>query len=276
MSLEENQNENSLEDVIFEGRNKSYGAYELRQNKSKRILLALLVGSLFFTATILTVFLTSKGKVKKVVKITKVELKKRDEPKEMKKPEVKIEKKKEVQKKVESVVKAVQNVPPRVIKEKVTVKEVPPVESFKEVNTNSEKTEGNANANFDKGGNTSDDPVKGVEEVEDPNQIYNSVEINPEPPGGINAFRKKIGDTFRLPEVEETLVGTVVGRFVVDENGSISDIKILKETPANLKLADEYKRVLMKMPKWKPGVMNGRSVKVYYTLPIQIQITASE
>lgn len=118
-------------------------------------------------------------------------------------------------------------------------------------------------------------PVESNEQV-DYSKVFDVVEINPEPPGGIAAFRKKMTDIFRLPEVKEATVGVVVGRFVVTVDGSITDIRILKEVPGGLGLGSEYKRVLLKMPKWKPAVMNGNIVQVYYTLPIQVQIPAND
>jgi protein TonB len=102
------------------------------------------------------------------------------------------------------------------------------------------------------------------------------VQVSATPPGGMNAFRKQISSSFRLPEVDETTTGTVIAKFVVWDDGSIRDIQIVKESPAGLGLAKEATRILTKSPKWTPGVYNGRSVKQYYTLPISIQITASE
>ena len=110
----------------------------------------------------------------------------------------------------------------------------------------------------------------------DYDQIYTSVQVQAVPPGGMNAFRKYIASSFRLPEVSEKTLGTIIVKFVVWDDGSIRDIQIVKESPAGLGLAKEATRILTKSPKWTPGVYNGRSVKQYYTLPISIQITANE
>ena len=110
----------------------------------------------------------------------------------------------------------------------------------------------------------------------DYDQIYTSVQVQAVPPGGMNAFRKYIASSFRLPKVSEKTLGTIIVKFVVWDDGSIRDIQIVKESPAGLGLAKEATRILTKSPKWTPGVYNGRSVKQYYTLPISIQITASE
>jgi hypothetical protein len=113
-------------------------------------------------------------------------------------------------------------------------------------------------------------------EIVDYTQIFTSVEVNPEPPGGVNGFRKKISEAFIKPIVEFPVFATIIGRFVVDENGSILDIKILKETPSGLGLGQEYIRLLTNSPKWKSGIVNGRNVKVFYTLPIQVNIEPKE
>jgi protein TonB len=110
----------------------------------------------------------------------------------------------------------------------------------------------------------------------DYDQIYTSVQVQAVPPGGMNAFRKYIASSFRLPEVDETTTGTVIAKFVVWDDGSIRDIQIVKESPAGLGLEKEATRILNKSPKWTPGQYNGRSVKQYYTIPISFQIPAED
>jgi protein TonB len=103
MSGNVNLSEASLIDNIFEGRNKSYGAYELRTNSSKRTVLALIFSSIFFIGLVFVLYLSMKSKDKEETKITKVELKKVKTP--IKKEEKKILEQKKVEpiKKVKSV-----------------------------------------------------------------------------------------------------------------------------------------------------------------------------
>ena len=157
-------------------------------------------------------------------------------------------------------------------KKKTEEKEIPPVDPDKKSGT--ETAKGEANASREKSGELAQEEQKGDDT--DYNQIFTSVQVQASPPGGMNAFRKQIASSFRLPEVDETTTGTVIAKFVVWDDGSIRDIQIVKESPAGLGLAKEATRILTKSPKWTPGVYNGRSVKQYYTLPISIQITASE
>lgn len=271
MSEIQNISEASLLDNIFEGRNKSYGAYELRTNSSKRTVFALLVSSIFFIVLVFVLYLSMKSKDKVEDKITKVELKKVKTP--IKKEKKILEQKKvEPIKKVKSVVDIVKNVPPVVVNKKTVVNEIPPVDPDKK--SGSETAKGDANANLDKGAELAKEEQKGDDT--DYNSIFTTVQVSASPPGGMNAFRKQIASSFRLPEVDETTTGTVVVKFVVGLDGSISDIVILKESPTGLGLGKEATRILSRSPKWTPGVYNGRNVKQYYTLPISIQITANE
>ena len=88
MSEIQNISEASLLDNIFEGRNKGYGAYELRTNSSKRTGLALIISSIFFIGLVFALYLSMKSKDKEETTITKVELKKVKTP--IKKEEKKI------------------------------------------------------------------------------------------------------------------------------------------------------------------------------------------
>ncbi|MES2864738.1 MAG: energy transducer TonB, partial [Bacteroidota bacterium] len=262
-------------DNIFEGRNKSYGAYELRTNSSKRTVMALIFSSIFFIGLVVVLYLSMKSKDKVEEKITKVELKKVNTP--LKKEEKKIleEIKKEVpMEKVKSVVDIVKNVPPVVVAKKTTDKEIPPTDEFKDKKTGSDDVKGDATAQKQKEGELAEEEQKGDDT--DYNQIFTSVQVSAEPPGGMQAFRKQVGSSFRTPEVDESMVGTVVAKFVVWDDGSIRDVQIVKESPTGLGLGKEAIRVLSKSPKWKPGIYNGRSVKQYYTLPLSIQIVGSE
>lgn len=110
----------------------------------------------------------------------------------------------------------------------------------------------------------------------DYNQIFMSVQVPAEPPGGMNAFRQYIGSNFRLPSVYQTTMGTVIAKFVVWDDGSIRNIQIVKETPTSLGLGKEAVRILSSSEKWKPGIYDNRNVKQYFTLPISIQITPAD
>ena len=135
---------------------------------------------------------------------------------------------------------------------KTVENEIPPIDLDKK--SGSETAKGDANASLDKGAELAQEDQKGDDT--DYNSIFTTVQVSASPPGGMNAFRKQIASSFRLPEVDETTTGTVVAKFVVGLDGAISDIVILKESPTGLGLGKEATRILSRSPKWTPGVYN--------------------
>lgn len=100
--------------------------------------------------------------------------------------------------------------------------------------------------------------------------IYTSVEIMPEYPGGIYEFRKFVMSNFKTPKLDEGLKGMIVVQFIIEKDGSLSDIKVLRDLGHGT--GEEAVRVVGLSEKWKPGIQNGKPVRVNYTLPIQINI----
>lgn len=107
-------------------------------------------------------------------------------------------------------------------------------------------------------------------------QVFSDVDVQAAPPGGMNAFRKYIATSFKLPPVYEKTIGTVVAKFVVWDDGSLRNIIIVKESPEGIGLGEEAKRVIANSAKWTPGIYNGRSVKQYFTLPMSFEIKPLE
>ena len=94
----------------------------------------------------------------------------------------------------------------------------------------------------------------------------------PEFPGGMDAWHEYLKKEIRYPEVCRTLgiQGVVQVEFVVETNGSISNIKILD--PVYRDLDEEAIRVISASPKWKPGKQMGRAVRVFYQIPIKFTL----
>ena len=88
------------------------------------------------------------------------------------------------------------------------------------------------------------------------NLIFTSVDISAIPPGGMNEFRKYVGQSFRLPEVNNSTIGKVITKFTVCNDGSICDIQVINESPADLGLGEEVKRILNQSGNWKPAQKN--------------------
>ena len=279
MSSNANLFKQSWLNTVFDGRNKSYGAYELRQTNPKTTLKAVIFGALFFTGAIaipvISNLISEMASANKE-EIREVKLDRIKEPIKDKKEDILEEKKPEEQKKTQTVTDIQKFVPPVVVDKKEVKEELATLEELKDKNVGNQTMAGNPNGDLLMDNSASEEKTN-EKELIDYNQIFNGgLEVQASPPGGINAFRKQIGSTFRLPEVEETTTGTVVAKFVVWDDGSIRDIVIVSEKPAGLGLGKEAIRVLSKSPKWTAGIYNGRSVRSYFTLPISIQITGSE
>lgn len=113
-------------------------------------------------------------------------------------------------------------------------------------------------------------PPPPVEEKED--EVFLIVEDQPEPPGGMAEFYKQIGKTLEYPKQARRMgiEGRVFVQFVVDKDGSLGDIKVVKGIGSG---CDEAAvEALKKMPKWKPGKQRGRPVKVRMSLPIMFKL----
>ena len=103
-------------------------------------------------------------------------------------------------------------------------------------------------------------------------KVYDMVEQMPEYPGGMPALIEFLKSNMKYPKDAETqkVEGKVLVLFVVETDGSISDVKVAKKVFPSLDA--EAVRVVQAMPKWAPGKIKGRSVKVRYTLPIMFRL----
>jgi len=113
-------------------------------------------------------------------------------------------------------------------------------------------------------------PVKEVEA--NANTVYTAVEIQPEFPGGEAGFAKFLQKTIRYPATakQNRIQGKVYVQFVVEKDGSITDIKVIREPGSGT--GDEAVRVMKLSPKWIPGKLNGQPVRVQFTLPIDFSL----
>jgi protein TonB len=256
-------------DIVFEGRNKAYGAYELRQENPKTTMKSLVIGALIFSLAVsapLIISLIPESSDEDAAldqKIVTVKLPpKEEQPKENLPPPPPPPPK----------VDQVKFVKPVVAKTEDVVEEIVKIEDIKEKKIGNETIKGDPDAplTVEPVGNG---PV-GNQVVEEDNTIYNTAGIEQQPgfPGGMEKFYKFIGNNFQVPE-EDGLKGKVYVEFVVEKDGSLSDIKVLRDIGYGT--GKEAIRVLKSCPKWNPGEQNGKKVRVKYSLPISIQ-SASE
>ncbi len=102
------------------------------------------------------------------------------------------------------------------------------------------------------------------------NNLYNTagIEFKPEFPGGTPEFYKYISYSYNKPSDKNFKGGKVFASFVVEKDGSVTDVKIIKD--CGFGTGDEAKRVLLKCPKWKPGRLNNKPVRCQYMIPITL------
>jgi protein TonB len=249
-------------DLVFEGRNKNYGAYELRKDNSKTSMIALGVGGLVF-ATLLALPMidwSSLGK-KNEEKVTMVDMAKLAPPPPPDKPLVPPPPPPPPAPKIDEV----KFVKPKVVDKKDVVEEIKTIEELKDKNVGAKDVKGRDDGKIiiDEPSGDGDKDNKIVED----NTIYNAVEVKPDFPGGIAKFYAYVGKNFKTPEDEE-VSGKIIVSFVVEKDGSLTDIKIIRDL--GFGTGKEAKRVLESSPRWKPGIQNGRPVRVLYNLPISI------
>ena len=103
-------------------------------------------------------------------------------------------------------------------------------------------------------------------------QVFDVVEQMPEYPGGMQALFEYLGQNLKYPEdaKQQKVEGRVIAIFVVETDGSISNVEVVK--PVFPSLDAEAVRVLSDMPKWKPGMQSGKVVRVKYTVPINFSL----
>ena len=103
-------------------------------------------------------------------------------------------------------------------------------------------------------------------------KVYDMVEEMPEYPGGMEALMKYLTTNVKYPKdaVKQKIQGRVMVTFIVDTDGSITDVKVVKAVFPSID--KESVRVVKNMPKWKPGKKDGRPVKVKYTLPLAFHL----
>jgi periplasmic protein TonB len=252
-------------EIVFEGRNKSYGAYELRKQSGNTTLRALFIGAVVFAFAVATPLIvdfigtSNNDDTALDQKITTIKLPPKELPKDIPPPPPPPPK-----------VEQVKFVKPVVAKKEEITEEPPKVEEIKDKNLGKEDIKGDPDAPL-----TVEPVGNGPKDVvEEDNNIYNSagIEVKPEYPGGLAKFYSFIKNNYQSPD-EEGLNGKVIVSFVVEKDGTLTDIKVLKDI--GFGTGAEAIRVLKKCAKWTPAEQNGKKVRCSYQIPIAIQ-TASE
>jgi periplasmic protein TonB len=260
-------------DIIFDGRNKEYGAYELRKTYNKRLTYALagmagllaLIFIVFFVAN--TIAANSK---KEKLDVKDVQLEKVQQEEKKNEPPPPPPPPKQEPPKVEMA----KFTPPKIVKdEEVKEEEKPPEQEKLEdtkigsVNQEGIKDEGIV-APVDNGKGVTEAPKK---DETDYDKTFTKVEIESEYPGGASAWTRYLGKNLSYPQeaIDNEIQGQVVVQFIVDKEGIVSDVEAI--SGAN-ELRAEAVRVIKKSGKWTPAVQNGRQVKSYKKQPITFKL----
>lgn len=104
------------------------------------------------------------------------------------------------------------------------------------------------------------------------------VEVMPSFPGGQEAFTKYLQENIKYPKEEKRngKDGTVYVKFIINKDGSVDSVQVIKSVEGAPGLGEEAVRVISAMPNWTPGTMNGRAVRVYMTVPIKFTLAGTK
>ncbi len=255
-------------DLVFEDRNKDYGAFVHRQLSNKRHLTALIIATVFFVLAVLSPsiikIIIPKSKEQNVEVTTLANLKLEDnKPKE----------------------KLIEDLPPPPPL-RSSIKFTPPVikadkdvqeEQLPKTQEELQKSDLAISTADVKGDNESGKLIGEVNSekaniAQEEVKPFLIVEQMPDFPGGTEELMKYLRNKINYPQMarETGIQGTVIVQFVVNKDGKISGVKVLRGIGGNCD--EEAVRVVKGMPAWKPGKQNGVAVPVYFQLPIKFTL----
>jgi len=251
-------------DIIFEGKNKEYGAYELRKTYNRRIITAMVAMAVICLLVFLSQLLGNDGKKEKnQIIVQDVQLE--DIKKEEKKPEPpppppppKPEPPK---------VEITKFTPPKIVKDEEVKEPPPPVEKLEETKIGTINQEGKKDEGFvappveEKGTGVVEAPKK-VEE--DYDKVFTKVEKEAKFPGGMEGWKRYLERNLNANVAADDGAPpgnyTVKVQFIVDKEGGISNVQAIEVPKTCPSCGPEAVKVIKKGPKWEPAVQNGRNV----------------
>ena len=260
-------------DIVFEGRNKEYGAYDLRKTYDSRIKKALLVtGGLIVFIFLGSIFAIIIGKNKtdqiEVLDTQMAEIKKNDVPPPPVLPPPKAPPPPEINQ--------IKYTPPKIVKDE-EVKADEKIEEIKEDQVISNKTVESDNKVAIVQAPVEDKGTQVVEapKSDDEDKIFTKVENEAAYPGGEAAWRRFLEKNLNAstPVDNGAPQGTyqVIVKFIVSKDGSISDVQA--ESKHGYGMEEEAVKVIRKGPKWTPALQNGRNVNAYRRQPITFVVS---
>lgn len=264
-------------DILFDNRNKAYGAYELRKNYHKRLKKSMMIVATLLLITVSAPIVASMFDKPIVIDLPN------DEPRIIKNVEVIIPKEPEPKVpeakplKPTDPVNTIANTTPIIeVANEVNDADLPPTkEALKDAVSGIENKEGEETEVLDLPNNDGEGTaVIPQEPAPNDTEIFDDVDVSqmPEFPGGEEELMRYLAQNIQYPK--QALDGNTEGRvligFVVNKEGEIDDVKVLRSIGDGCD--EEAVRVIHKMPKWKPGKNNGKLVNVFYNLPVTFQL----
>lgn len=274
-------------DLIFEGKNKEYGAYELRANSVKRhnramiVIILILALVAILGVVVNTVIKAAEARPEDQTEQALVEMateeaeeeQPEDEPQKYEEPEPEVIK--------EELLNTVKLTEIAIMDDDKVTETIKNQDELKETDTavgavNEDRGVDNIidaqeHKNVVVVEEPKPEPPK-VEKKEDENKVFTSVEQMPVYPGGDAALLAEVAKNIRYPSVcqENGIEGKVTVQFVVTKTGAVGEVRVIRGKDPDLD--KEAKRVVKTLKKFTPGKMNGNPVNVWYTLPITFRL----
>lgn len=262
----------TLLDIIFDGKNKEYGAYELRSTYNRRISMAIigmlvLIGVILLGRTLAGKLTPKDTEQALVVNETSLQELQPEEPNTPPPPPP-------PSLPPPPPVATIQFTPPKVVKDEEVVKPPPEVKQIEEAKIDIKTQEGVkdvgivAPPSVEVGTQVVAAPV---EKKVDEDRIFTKVEKEAQFPGGPGAWQKYVTQAIQreLDEFTESDYGTCIVKFVVDKAGAVSDVQAT--TMKGTKLAEVAVNAIRKGPRWVPAQQNGRYVNAYRLQPVTLK-----
>ncbi len=250
-------------DLIFLDRNKEYGAYEIRRNSARNVLIGMAIGVGLFGAAVSAPYIASLMAEEEVVDVPMVFENEALPPPEPIDPAEPPPPPPPPPPPLQTTIKFVAPV----IATEVEEDETPPAQDdfTEEVTSGRETVQGDPEG-------VDESLIEGTGNVvidDAPEQIFTVVEQPPSFPGGDKALMEFLKKNTQYPPIarENDIEGTVYIEFVIDKQGNVTNAKVARGVDKYLD--KEALRVVNSMPKWKPGKQNGHEVQVRYTVPIK-------
>ena len=258
-------------DILFDGKNKEYGAYDLRRTYNKRISLALIITFSLIVFFIVVSAIANNMKpsdvpVEMIANETVLQQIQPDEPPPPPPPPP-------PQAPPPPPVATVQFTPPKVAKDEEVVKPPPEIKEIEEAKVDVKTVVGTKDIGIvaPPSGEVGTQMLAApVEKKEDPDRVFTKVEIEAQFPGGPQKWAQYVQRAIsnEIDEFGDGDFGTCVVKFIVDKNGVVSDVEAT--TMKGTKLAQVAVNAIRKGPKWTPAEQNGRKVNAYRLQPVTL------